>query len=176
MNTKVKIALMLMAGVIGVGGKASADDLGCQVVLCFAAPGGWNKVSECVPPVKKALRKMLRGSWKPRCAESGDADKQEGTYLKEGRAEFEDCAVSYGTQWKSSTRRLGEDLEPEFRRTAPRAPQTPICVNNDTGEEVIRSRNPAPDYFDIYIEGRRTDRIFWSASEAAPDTEVAADE
>jgi hypothetical protein len=180
MKTKVIVLIGLLIAMFGGSGKASADDLGCQVILCFGASaiGGWQKVAECVPPVKKALRKMLRGSWKPRCADAGNAEKGEGTFVREGREEFEDCAVAHGQGWIASVR--GVDEEPELarlgRQLQPKSLAVPVCLNTQTGDEVIRHKNPTPDYFDVFIDGKRHDRIFWDESQAAMDQEVQADE
>ena len=180
MKTKAIVLIGLLIAMFGGFGKAHADDLGCQVILCFGASaiGGWQKVSECVPPVKKALRKMLRGSWKPRCSDAGNEEKGEGTFLREGREEFEDCAVVHGAGWIASVR--GLDDEPEFarfgRRVQQRTVAVPVCVNTETGDEIIRQKNPSPDYFDVFVDGQRYDRIFWDASQAATEQEVPADE
>ena len=179
MRTKMIVMIGLLLAMVGTSSRASADDLGCQVILCFGASaiGGWQKVAECVPPVKKALRKMLRGSWKPRCSDSGNAEKGEGTFLKEGREEFEDCALKHGEGWVASVRQLEEEQElSRFRRLEPRALAVPVCVNTATGDEVPRQKNPTPDYFDLFIDGQRLDRIFWDESQAASDQEVPADE
>ena len=179
MKTKVIVMIGLLIAMFGGSGKATADDLGCQVILCFGASaiGGWQKVAECVPPVKKALRKMLRGSWKPRCSDAGNAEKGEGTFLREGREEFEDCAVTHGEGWIASVRQLEDERElSRFGRLSPKALAMPMCVNTATGDEVPRQRNPSPDYFDVFVDGERRDRIFWDESQAASEQEVATDE
>jgi hypothetical protein len=180
MKTKVFGLIVLLIAMFGGGEKANADDLGCQVILCFGASaiGGWQKVAECVPPVKKALRKMLRGSWKPRCADAGNAEKGEGTFVREGREEFEDCALAHGEGWIAAVRALEEERElARFgRRLQPKSLAVPVCVNTETGDEVIRQKNPTPDYFDVFIDGTRYDRIFWDESQAATEQEVPADE
>jgi len=179
MKTKVIVMIGLLIAMFGGSSKATADDLGCQVILCFGASaiGGWQKVAECVPPVKKALRKMLRGSWKPRCSDAGNAEKGEGTFLREGREEFEDCAVTHGEGWIASVRQLDNERElSRFGRLSPKALALPMCVNTATGDEVPRQRNPSPDYFDVFVDGERRDRIFWDESQAASEQEVPTDE
>jgi hypothetical protein len=47
-----------------------ADDEGCTVILCLSNPAGWAAVGQCVPPVQKALKQMLKGHM-PMC--SGEA-------------------------------------------------------------------------------------------------------
>ncbi len=47
-----------------------ADDEGCTVILCLSNPAGWAAVGQCVPPVQKALKQMLKGHM-PRCASEG---------------------------------------------------------------------------------------------------------
>ena len=53
-------------------GEASADDEGCTVFLCLSNPAGWAAVSQCVPPVERALKNMAKGRV-PRCEFSGGA-------------------------------------------------------------------------------------------------------
>ena len=176
MKEKLVMLCAALCLMFGLNTRASADDLGCQVILCFGASaiGGWQNVAECVPPVKKALRKMLRGSWKPRCSDAGDADKGEGTFLREGREDYEDCAVSHGEGWIAGISQVdNEEFEEDtFAYSRPRRTAIPVCVNTATSEEAPRQRNPSPDYFDVFIDGTRVDRVFWDEKEAAAESEV----
>ncbi len=57
-------ATALAATLIGVPQPARAD--GCTVLLCLA--GNWRNISQCVPPVRKALRDLALGRSFPMCA------------------------------------------------------------------------------------------------------------
>jgi hypothetical protein len=55
---------------------AHAD--GCKVLLCLA--GNWRDISQCVPPVRKALRDVARGRGWPSCGMSGSGNGASHTW------------------------------------------------------------------------------------------------
>lgn len=57
-------AVALLAILTGTPQAARAD--GCTVLLCLA--GNWRNISQCVPPVRKALRDLALGRSFPMCA------------------------------------------------------------------------------------------------------------
>jgi len=66
---KFKIALVsALSAALMVPMSARADDA-CTVVLCLA--GNWRNISECVPPVKRVLRRLMLGGGFPVCSMSG---------------------------------------------------------------------------------------------------------
>jgi hypothetical protein len=62
------LALALIGGTsILAPGLAYADDLGCQVLLCLANPGGPEQYSACVPPIEKLWSALRHGDPFPTC-------------------------------------------------------------------------------------------------------------
>ena len=55
---------------LGLNGPAKAVD-GCTLLLCMA--GNWMSIGQCVPPVRQALRDLLRGRAWPTCGMVGDS-------------------------------------------------------------------------------------------------------
>lgn len=60
---------------------ASAVD-GCEVLLCLAAPSGWNKIAQCVPPMESFLKDMVLGKAFPSCALAGDPKTGIGSFAQ----------------------------------------------------------------------------------------------
>jgi len=66
----VKLKAWLLGAVLAaLSFGASAQSNGCTVLLCLA--GNWKNISQCVPPVRDALRDLARGRAFPTCAMSG---------------------------------------------------------------------------------------------------------
>ncbi len=58
------------AASLAISATASAVD-GCEVLLCLAAPGGWNKISQCVPPMQQLFTSLAEGHAFPSCSLAG---------------------------------------------------------------------------------------------------------
>jgi hypothetical protein len=72
---------------------AQADDHGCTVLLCLSNPAGPMAVADCVSPIKKLYRDLLRGRAFPTCDLIGG---QAGTYATPATSAYEPCPA--GTQ------------------------------------------------------------------------------
>jgi len=59
----------LLVAATGFASPARAVD-GCVLMLCLAAPS-WQAISECVPPIRQALRDLARGKAFPSCDFAG---------------------------------------------------------------------------------------------------------
>lgn len=60
-----------------------ADEYGCTVFLCLAVPsdqGGWQSVGECIAPVRRMLRDLVRGRGFPTCDMSDGG--QSGSFIR----------------------------------------------------------------------------------------------
>ncbi|RQU79340.1 hypothetical protein DF141_06535 [Burkholderia cenocepacia] len=66
------VALSLAVTLSAVPVAARADDWGCQVLLCFANPGGPEQYGACVPPIEKLWRALSHGDPFPACDFSAD--------------------------------------------------------------------------------------------------------
>ena len=180
----VVVALALTAPAM----TARADDLGCTVMLCSAASavGGWKKFVECVPPMRKAIRKMSTSSWHPKCDfGSGSGSGSVGTTalgadtkIEDGYAEFEECDVSYGTGWHLSSFAEEADRESEggFHRRGAEPVRGRSCAFEDSDERRPRRAAPEPYYIDVFVDGARYSRTYLSLDDAATDDEVASGE
>ena len=60
MGKVVKVWFALNGGVFCIG-PASADDVGCTVLLCLSNPAGWASVNECVAPVQNMFANLRSG-------------------------------------------------------------------------------------------------------------------
>jgi hypothetical protein len=67
------LALLLSCTTVG---ESRADDEGCTVILCLSNPAGWAAVTECVAPVKRALKAIAKGR-APQCTFSSGADRSD---------------------------------------------------------------------------------------------------
>jgi len=66
------IGFALSIGMLGISGQtASADDWGCEVILCLSNPGGPMQYKECVQPIKKLYRHLAKGKSFPKCSGAG---------------------------------------------------------------------------------------------------------
>ena len=87
---------------------AKADDDGCTVLLCLSNPAGWSAVTECVPPVQRALKSMAKGRV-PLCAFGGGSGGS-------------DARIVWVTENLPSGGIIGEDIRTvrvlEFRDTS----------------------------------------------------------
>jgi len=73
----LRLALAVPIAAISVQAAcASANDLGCQVLLCLSNPGGAPQYPACVPPMVKLWEQLaLDGSF-PGCSGAGVANTQ----------------------------------------------------------------------------------------------------
>ena len=182
-NTLVASALLVSAVLLPQA--ARADDLGCTVMLCSAASavGGWKKFVECVPPMRKAIRKMARG-WHPRCdfgsggGSVGTTALGDNTKIEDGYAEFEDCDVSYGAGWHLSSVAEEADRESEggFHRSGAEPLRGRSCALEDSDERRPRRAAPEPYYIDVFVDGARYSRTYLGLDDAATEDEVASGE
>ena len=91
MLRKSFIALAITVGCLS-SQVSKADDYGCTVFLCLAAPadnGGWQSISECVPPIKRMLRDLFLGKGFPSC-DFGGGDNQ-GNYVQYNTSPYPPC-------------------------------------------------------------------------------------
>jgi len=158
-------------------GACRADDWGCQVLLCLANPGGATQYAECVPPITKLWDELRKGHAFPTCSGVGFTASKPvyqpyscpagyvlatrvpvaqgiaGQALAEGQAQEIAClAVERpkcrpdGTHQSASVWSLGNGEA--------------LCA--DSAETVVPATvNPQPNYVDVTIEGRGTQRIWF---------------
>lgn len=101
MRFKIVAAALMASFVVIPLTPARADNFGCTVMLCMS--GNWRSVHECVPPVRKALRKMVRSGWRPSCGlASGDGDIGGGNYMETHHETYISCTESYGAGYRDA--------------------------------------------------------------------------
>ena len=84
-------SLALFGGILlGAPGPARAD--GCTVLLCLA--GNWRNISQCVPPVRQALRDLARGRGFPSCG-MGGGSAAAGTGAGNRAVTIDECPGPY---------------------------------------------------------------------------------
>lgn len=159
-------ALILMAG--APMQIARADDLGCQFLLCMAATNGWKSISECSSPVRKALRKMHRSSWKPRCASAGGPSSGgggEGSYVVDRYEKYVSCDESYGDGYVQQ--RGGRLFGPTVAITRSQSYRDAgYCRNPTTGDAQPLLAHPDPRFIDVYVDGAHYNRVYWTLADA----------
>ena len=101
MSLKFTAAALMATGMAIQITPARADNFGCTVMLCLS--GNWRSVQECVPPVRRALRKMVRSGWRPSCGlASGDGDIGAGNYMETHHETYISCTESYGAGYQDA--------------------------------------------------------------------------
>lgn len=110
--------------------QADDDNLGCQVMLCLANPGGPSSIAECKPPIDKLRDRLLKGRSFPRCdmggEEGGNYARQNGDcvgvwiagqqqYAMNWRTGATGCAVGGGSGGGGGGR-PGDDQPPQVIR------------------------------------------------------------
>jgi hypothetical protein len=143
-------AAALAVSLIGLPQTARAD--GCTVLLCLA--GNWRNISQCVPPVRKALRDLALGRSFPMCA-------------------FAELPSLPG--WNGSSGTTSQDLYPQHN-TAPRSgaslrwaqdgfcpPQYRTPLENESGA-VTHYLCDFMGAIEVSINGQLWNRTWWSVS------------
>ena len=71
-----RLRLALAVSIVAMSAQAapaSANDLGCQVLLCLSNPGGATQYPACVPPMVKLWERLAFGGSFPGCSGGGVA-------------------------------------------------------------------------------------------------------
>ncbi|QTH24923.1 hypothetical protein HRJ34_28820 (plasmid) [Rhizorhabdus wittichii] len=71
-----RLRLALAVSIVAMSAEAapaSANDLGCQVLLCLSNPGGATQYPACVPPMVKLWERLALGGSFPGCSGGGVA-------------------------------------------------------------------------------------------------------
>ena len=72
-----RLRLALAVSIVAMSAEAapaSANDLGCQVLLCLSNPGGATQYPACVPPMVKLWEHLALGGSFPGCSGGGVAN------------------------------------------------------------------------------------------------------
>lgn len=80
MRVSGKWAALLAAMTLGSGAPVAYADDGCTVALCLA--GNWQDITECVPPVRRALRNAAMGRPMPPCRKSSGPSSDESSGME----------------------------------------------------------------------------------------------
>ena len=64
---------LLLASAMPSSARAADSRWACEVLLCASNPGGWMQYAQCVPPIRKLLRKLALGGGFPTCSAGGVA-------------------------------------------------------------------------------------------------------
>lgn len=72
LQRRLALVLPLFMGPLG-SVPASANDLGCQVLICLSNPGGATQYGACIPPMTKLWQKLATGGSFPGCSGGGVA-------------------------------------------------------------------------------------------------------
>lgn len=129
---------------------ANASDWGCQVLLCTANPGGWTQFGECIPPVKKAIRAVLKGHPWPKCNFSTGGTTS-GKQTGPNRAD--DYTLAYVCPEYRDTQ-TGEII-PAGPSNTPYPPNYPedYDYQGQYGSSIYQCpANPTPYYVDVYVD------------------------
>jgi hypothetical protein len=79
LSQKHFLAATVLLGSLAVTASAYAVD-GCEVLLCLASPGGWNKIAQCEPPMRELLKSLAEGHSFPSCQLAGDPKSKTGSF------------------------------------------------------------------------------------------------
>lgn len=105
MRSKILIAALVATSLSIPFSPARAGDLGCTFFLCMAGSGAshWKNISECRKPVKKALRKMIRG-WVPHCTmvSGGGSASGDGSYFRIRHERYLSCSEAYAPAYRDA--------------------------------------------------------------------------
>lgn len=101
---KKKILLLGISSLLALPVVASADDFGCEALLCFAGGKG---VAECQPTIRKVLRDLSKGKSFPHCNFVGGNDSSSGVDVKQ-----------YVENWRGKTCRDGVTKPYHINRTS----------------------------------------------------------
>jgi hypothetical protein len=127
--------LVVASVLISAFGFAQASDHGCQVLLCMANPGGWSKIGECAPPMKKLFKDLAKGKAFPTCTFENGSGQDTGTsnqhYAKNQTASRYFCPSGY--------------LIPDSDDDKP-----PHCAFNGA--------------VTVYVNGQQANRVWWDSS------------
>lgn len=140
--------IIMTAGFSMRGPAASADDWGCQVLLCLSDPRGPTTESACEAPISRLRRHLAKGRAFPACALAGDAERQQGTYGREVMDAYDHCpagtrpvsgavatASAAGTAWRELPYQHSGAGDPDRARTLKQAagPQQRACAGTLLG-------------------------------------------
>jgi len=67
---------------------------GCTVVLCLANPAGWDKISQCVPPIEQLFRDLAEGDSFPSCNMNGSSSSGQNSATS-SYASGSNCPAQY---------------------------------------------------------------------------------
>lgn len=132
---------------MSLGISAHADDYGCTVLLCLANPAGPMAVAECVSPIKKLYRDLMKGKAFPKCELANAPDSSGGkSWAETGRSYYDPCppgttALEAGTvamrSATSTTYYVGIGEGNELRESEQSGLPNKTCVGNRTGEVAL---------------------------------------
>lgn len=180
-------ALPILVTGISVSQVASADDWGCEVLLCLSDPRGPTTESECRPPIEKLWEHLAKGRSFPTCSLAGNASSGSGSFAKQIRDAYDPCpdglipTGGYIAQSDSTNPRdwrrlqyaassMGKNVGFFNGNLGPRA-----CVGNKLGnytvgysdervtvsvfDNVVWQQPQNPRAIDVYIDGKLHKRV-----------------
>lgn len=171
------------AGLLGVLSltTATADDWGCQVLLCLSDPRGARTEAECQPPIDRLYRHLRHGGSFPTCELAGSPSTG-GSWAQPVVDPYDQCPAGLrpapANTWVAGRRGTGVTdppavSEPLTTGVGPRAcVGTPLGVTNATTvdtdgnpvtvtvyDSVVWQPPSSPRAIDVYVDGRLQQRV-----------------
>lgn len=156
----VAVSVMVLSG-----GVCRADDWGCQVLLCLANPGGATQYAECVPPVTRLWDELRKGHAFPTCSGVGYSASRPvyqpyscpSGHVLGTRARTDGQPDEIGCIAVDAARCPTDGLDVDYSTAWTVADGRTVC----TAHPVPPTLNPQPNYIDVTIDGRGTQRVWF---------------